>query len=206
MFRGSNHWSHHTAQGNDPGIPLPTSFASWVIGVLTRDRYPWFMEYVESSVFKKNRDRLKLRTGIDAQWLIVACIAIHSSAHHISKMMSDLLEQVKAQTTSSITIDNGDSALRTGILRYIRTAAAPAMEEEENFNAPSSNVGTSWPSLHGQHDLRDSEGGLQPLPGSLQPFFWYENTLLMPDLATDQPTNDWDRPARYAQPDHMTLR
>jgi hypothetical protein len=53
MFQGSNHWSHHTAQGNDPGIPLPTSFASWVIGVLNRDRHPWFMEYVESSVFNK---------------------------------------------------------------------------------------------------------------------------------------------------------
>jgi chaperone BCS1 len=155
---------------------------------------------------KKKRDRLRLRTGIDAQWLIAACIAIHSSAHHIPKMMSDLLEQVKSQTTSSITIDNGESALRTGILRYIRTSAAPAMDEEENVTAPSSNAGTSWPSLHGQHDLRDSEGVLQPLPGSLQPFFWYENTLLMLDLATDQPTNEWDRPARYAQPDHMTLR
>jgi chaperone BCS1 len=199
-----------TAESNDLvlGTPIPTTLASWVIGVLNGDENAWFMDFVESDVFEDTRHIVKLRTGIDVDWLVAACIAIHSTAHNIPKMMNEMLEQVKSQTTSSITIGSADSAIQTGILRYMRTRATPSTGQEESTTAAPTKTVKSWLTFHGQHDIRNAAGVLKPSPDSFQRFFWYEDTLFMLDLAKDkQAPATWDEDDRgYVQAHKMRLR
>ena len=186
--------------------PLPSSAAAWVIGVLSGATHGWFMRYIESEIFKNIRTQIMSRTGIDVEWLVALCIATHSTAHHITQLASDLLEQVKSQATSSVTISAADSAIQTGIVRYMRSAATSIHEEDEISEDESTKAGTSWLSLHGQHDTRDTDGNLHPSPGSVQRFFWHENTLFMLDLAPDEHEEPRWNGQCYVPLDKMTVR
>ncbi|KAF2032082.1 hypothetical protein EK21DRAFT_87462 [Setomelanomma holmii] len=153
---------------NEPPT-VPTSIASWIAGALNEQQNLWFMQYIESDVFKSTQHRLKLRTGIDLNWLVAACVAMKSGKDQLPKLMEDVLGQVKAQTTSSITIGTSDSTLQDQLLRYIRNGL--------------SKTSTSWLNLHGRHDMRDKEGELDPLPGEMRLAFWHGSKLFLVDEA-----------------------
>jgi chaperone BCS1 len=158
----------------------PTSFASWVIGVLQGQRQSWFMQYMESHIFKQVSEQLQQRTGLDMRWLIAACIAINAGKNVAPKLLGKVLHQVKTQVTSSVTLGPNDGALRDGLLRFIR--------------AQATNTNKSWLSLRGRHEQRNSDGELQPLPGELKQVFWFNETLFIlgePDSGSNR-GNDWE--------------
>jgi chaperone BCS1 len=81
--------------------------------------------------------------------------------------MDNILGQVKAQATSSITIGATDSTLQDQLLRHIRNG--------------SSKANSSWLSIRGKHDKRNQQGQLEPLPGERRQVFWHGGTLFVLD-------------------------
>lgn len=120
------------------------------------------------------------------EWAVAAGVAIHSCKERLPKMMTDTLEHVKSQATSSITIDSSDSAIQITIIRYMRAQSVSAANEDEDGEGEFATPSTPWLKLHGQHDNLDSDGTSSPVPGSLERFFWYEKTLFMLNIPADQ--------------------
>jgi len=158
---------------------VPTTFISWVVGVLQGDQHPWFLKYIESEIFKTTSKQLKLRTNLDVQWIVAACVALHSAKKYLPQLRDDVLGQIKSQATSSITLKASDATLQDGLVRFIRTSTVSTK--------------SSWLNLHGRHEERDREGALKPLPGQLQQAFWFNDTLFLihESKASDDNTNDW---------------
>lgn len=115
---------------NEPP-PVPTSLLFLAIGMIEGDSNAWFMRYLEFDVFKNTKTQIKSRTGINVEWIVAVALAGHAGWEHISGMMNDLLEQVKSQVTSSITIYSVDSVIQTGIIRYMRAQSVPTVNEED---------------------------------------------------------------------------
>ncbi|KAF2821745.1 hypothetical protein CC86DRAFT_458869 [Ophiobolus disseminans] len=88
----------------------------------------------------------------------------------------------EAQFRTGAPNDAGSRVVLT-LLRFIRTSTISTKK--------------SWFNFRGQHDERDKEGVLQPMPGQIQQAFWFDDTLFMLDesKADSKPSepnkNDW---------------
>lgn len=146
---------------------VSTSFASWVIGVMTGggENKAWFLKYVETEIFKQTCEHIKKKTGLDLCRLIAVIVSTISAGTLLPKMATSFLQFFKTQVTSSVTLSPNDNALQDGLLRFVRNSAVKPEE--------------SWLAFRGRHDERDSDGELKPVVGDVKQLFTFNDIIFI---------------------------
>ena len=60
-------------------LVLPSTFRSFVLGVLQGGNQTWISKYIESEFFELARQEIKSRAGFDIQMVIMACVALNAA-------------------------------------------------------------------------------------------------------------------------------
>jgi hypothetical protein len=129
----------------------PTTFQSWLFGVLSGGKDCWIMNYIYSEFYEVAQNSIKERTGgWDVHILILARAALNAARVQLPVMLSTLLNQYKPQVTSSIMISGYDSQLCVGLLALAREK----VEESRKFRR-----------FHGEHQIRAVSGELSFVAG-----------------------------------------
>ncbi|KAI4664279.1 uncharacterized protein J4E79_003782 [Alternaria viburni] len=146
----------------------PTTFQSWLFGVLSGGQDSWIMNYMNSEFYDIARNAIKERTGgRDVQILIMTCAALNAARVQLPVILSALLNQVKPQVTSSITISGYDSVLCGGLLTLAREKA----EESRKLRR-----------FRGEHQLRAVTGELSLIAGETAGSFWHKGRQYMLEI------------------------
>ncbi|KAF1919372.1 hypothetical protein BDU57DRAFT_139489 [Ampelomyces quisqualis] len=149
---------------SEKAIVVPTSLASLILGAVGGEQSSWYVQYSETKIFRDTCQKIKDRTGVDFSGIIAASVALHSAKNYIPDLAKGVLQHIKAQATSSITLGPNDSALQDALLRFIRDI--------------NSDADKTW---RGKHEQRDKDGKLQYLTGETKPTFWFDKTWFMLD-------------------------
>ncbi|KAH6881789.1 hypothetical protein BKA58DRAFT_446052 [Alternaria rosae] len=126
------------------------------------------MNHMSSEFYDMAGDAIKEHTGgRDIQILIMTCAALNAARVQLPAIMSALLNQVKPQVTSSITISGYDSVLCGGLLTLAREKAEESWELRR---------------FRGEHQMRTVTGQLSLVAGKTEGSFWHRGKHFMLEI------------------------
>jgi hypothetical protein len=118
---------------------VPTSIASWVIGITTGhdENRAWYLKYMETAIFKKACELFKKKTGVNLAWSVAVIVGMMAEGTFLPSMATSVFRFYRTQVTSSITPGPNDAALKEGLLKSVRDSAVKPNE--------------SWLAFRGHH-------------------------------------------------------
>lgn len=177
---------------NNEALPRTTSFTSLVIGVLSGQKTQWLMRYLQYQVFREIKNLIEKRTGLNVEWVISFILAANSMKQKIPQYASLAYQQVKEQTTSSVTISAQNVALQAKVLRFVKALREDGVQSQF--------------SLRGQHEVCKGELIVELRDGELKQMFRFNGTVfLLAEKKTGEPhSNEYED--RYNDKDSFNAK